>query len=75
MKIRLHGTVGECREAAARLPAIGEVLSVSKPYPDHGTSRLVRVFAEICLGEPSPAVSRPVGDGASSCLPEVNPHA
>lgn len=46
MKIRLHGTEDECRELAGRLPAITDVLSVSEPYPDRGTSRLVRVYVE-----------------------------
>ena len=47
MKIRLHGTEDECRELAGRLPAITDVLSVSEPYPDRGTSRLVRVYIEV----------------------------
>ena len=46
MKIRLHGTEDECRELAGRLPAITDVVSVSEPYPDRGTSRLVRVYVE-----------------------------
>jgi hypothetical protein len=46
VKIRLHGTEDECRELAGRLPAITDVLSVSEPYPDRGTSRLVRVYVE-----------------------------
>jgi hypothetical protein len=46
VKIRLHGTEDECRELAGRLAAITDVLSVSEPYPDRGTSRLVRVYVE-----------------------------
>ncbi len=46
MKIRLHGTEDEFRELAGRLPAITDVPSVSEPYPDRGTSRLVRVYTE-----------------------------
>lgn len=46
MKIRLHGTEDECLELAGRLPAITDVLSVSEPYTDRGTSRLVRVYVE-----------------------------
>jgi hypothetical protein len=56
VKIRLHGTEDECRRAAGRLPALGEVLSVSEPYPDRGASRLVRIYAEIRPGHrPAPA--------------------
>ena len=46
MKIRLHGTEDECREAAERLAGIVEVLAVSAPYPDRGASVLVRVYIE-----------------------------
>jgi hypothetical protein len=43
VKIRLHGTEEECREAADRLAGIVEVLAVSAPYPDRGASVFVRV--------------------------------
>jgi hypothetical protein len=46
VKIRLWGTEDECREVAALLPAIVEVLSVSEARADCGASRLVRVYAE-----------------------------
>ena len=52
MKIRLHGTEDECRQATERLHALGEVLAVSEPYRDRGKSRMVRVYAEIRLGQP-----------------------
>lgn len=52
MKIRLHGTEEECREAAERLPGIVEVLSVSAPYPDRGASVLVRVYVEARIAPP-----------------------
>jgi hypothetical protein len=47
VKIRLHGAKEECRELAGRLPAITDVLSVSDPYPDRGTSRMVRIYIEV----------------------------
>jgi hypothetical protein len=52
MKIRLHGTEEECREAAERLAAIVEVLAISAPYPDRGTSVLVRVYIEARIAPP-----------------------
>lgn len=66
MKIRLHGAEAECRQAAARLHALGEVVSVSRPYRDRGLSRLVRVYAEIRLGQapaPLPGSREAVGPG------------
>jgi hypothetical protein len=51
MKIRLHGTADECRQAAQRLGEIFTVLSVSSPYPDRGRSVLVRVYVEAQLPE------------------------
>ena len=50
MKIRLHGTEQECREAAERLREVVGVLAVSEPYPDRGRSLLVRVYVEARLG-------------------------
>ena len=52
MKIRLHGTVDECREVAGRLAGIVEVLAVSVPYPDRGASVLVRVYVEARIPQP-----------------------
>ena len=46
MKIRLHGTKDECREAAELLEQIMLIQSVSEPYPDRGRSVLVRVYIE-----------------------------
>ena len=57
MKIRLWGTVDECREAAERLmhcPGL-VVLSVSEPRADRGASVLMRVYVEARL-DPPPAV-------------------
>jgi hypothetical protein len=49
VKLRLHGTPGEVAEATRRLVEVLEVVSVSDPYPDRGTSRLVRVYLEVRL--------------------------
>lgn len=48
-KFRVHGTPEECAEAVKRLHGIFAVVSVSKEYPDHGASRLVRVFVGVRL--------------------------
>jgi len=52
VKIRLHGTEEECREAAERLAGIVEVLAISAPYPDRGVSVLVRVYVEARIAPP-----------------------
>jgi hypothetical protein len=52
VKIRLHGTEEECREAAGRLAGIVEVLAISAPYPDRGASVLVRVYVEARIAAP-----------------------
>jgi hypothetical protein len=52
VKIRLHGTEGECREVAERLTGIVEVLAVSAAYPDRGASMLVRVYVEARIAPP-----------------------
>jgi hypothetical protein len=46
MKIRLHVTEDECREAVEVLERVMDVRSVSEPYPDRGRSVLVRVYVE-----------------------------
>ena len=46
MKIRLHGTEDECREAVGLLEHVMVLRSVSEPYPDRGRSVLVRVYVE-----------------------------
>lgn len=56
MKIRLMGLPTEVNRAVKALQSISEfdVLEVSDPRPNHGTSRQVRVYAEIQLtGPPS----------------------
>jgi hypothetical protein len=52
VKIRLHGTEEECREAVERLAGIVEVLAVSEPYPDRRASVLVRVYVEARIAPP-----------------------
>lgn len=49
MKMRLHGLPAEVEEAVKRLHGILAVVSVSDPYPDRGSSRLVRVYVEVRL--------------------------
>lgn len=49
MEIRLRGLPDEVSETVKRLHGIFAVVSVSKPCPDRGTSRLIRVFVEIRL--------------------------
>jgi hypothetical protein len=46
VKIRLHGTEEECREAVELLDSVMLLQSVSDPYPDRGRSVLVRVYVE-----------------------------
>jgi hypothetical protein len=46
VKIRLHATEEECREAVELLESIMLIQSVSEPYPDRGRSVLVRVYVE-----------------------------
>jgi len=46
VKIRLHATEDECREAAELLEQIMLIQSVSEPYPDRGRSVLVRVYVD-----------------------------
>jgi hypothetical protein len=58
VKVRLSGTRRGCAEAAARLHQVCYVASMSKPYPEAGSSRLVRVYVRVRLDrrpEPPPA--------------------
>lgn len=57
MKIRLHGTADECREAAERMAGIVVIPAVSEPYPDRGASVLVRVYVEARIAPPVHAAS------------------
>jgi hypothetical protein len=63
MKIRLHGTEPDCRQAIAVLARVLAVTSVSRPYPDRGASVLVRVYVDAAAAgglPPAPSVPRPV---------------
>ena len=55
MKVRLPGTATEVAEATGRLLEVGDVVAVSDPFPDRGTSVLVRVYLEVRLDPPGPA--------------------
>jgi hypothetical protein len=60
VKVRLGGTRRGCAEAARRLHQVFYVRSVSEPYPEPGSSRLVQVYIRVRLDlrpEPPPAVS------------------
>jgi hypothetical protein len=65
VKIRLRGTADACRQAAERLAAVFQVLSVSDPYPDRGHSVLVRVYieAELPAGRPGEPGTRELEAG------------
>jgi hypothetical protein len=49
VKVRLPGTATEVAEATGRLLEVGDVVAVSDPFPDRGTSVLVRVYLEVRL--------------------------
>jgi hypothetical protein len=58
--MRLAGTRRGCAEAARRLHGVFYVSSVSEPYPEAGSPRLVQVFVRVRLDlrpapPPSPA--------------------
>jgi hypothetical protein len=60
LKVRLSGTRRGCAEAAARLHRVFFVSSVSQPYPEAGSSGLVRVYIRVRLDqrpEPPPAAA------------------
>jgi hypothetical protein len=69
VKVRLHGTRAEVDQATRRLIQVLDVVSISEPYPDRGTSVLVRVHLEVrldsappaTLPSPSPPARRPRG--------------
>jgi hypothetical protein len=69
VKIRLHGTEGECREADGRLAAVLEVLAVSEPYPDRGASVLVRVYVDAQVAPPAHVTSTSGGGRAAAAGP------
>jgi hypothetical protein len=60
VKVRLAGTRRGCAEAAGRLHRLFYVTSVSQPYPEAGSSRLVMVYVKVRLDlgpEPPPAAA------------------
>jgi hypothetical protein len=57
VRIRLEGLEEECRDAAARLCSVLDVVSVSDPYANRGASRLVRVYVEVRLDRAVPNVT------------------
>jgi hypothetical protein len=69
MRLRLHGTPTECDQAARRLAEVFDVAAISPPYPDRGTSRLVRAYLELRLDPAPPAVPAGPGQPPSRELP------
>jgi hypothetical protein len=66
VKVRLSGTRRGCAEAAGRLHRVFYVASVSEPYPEAGTTRLVQVYVRVRLDlrpEPPPAAAAALGEG------------
>ncbi len=62
VKVRLGGTMRGCAEAAGRLHRLFYVTSVSQPYPDAGSSGLVRVYVKVRLDlRPAPPPAAPAG--------------
>jgi hypothetical protein len=49
----------EVTQATRRLVEVLDVVSVSHPYPDRGTSVLVRVYLEVRLPQAAPAPAMP----------------
>jgi len=46
MKVRLMGLEEECRAAVEALQAVLNVVEVDGPYPNRGSSKLVRFYVE-----------------------------
>ena len=62
VKVRLSGTRRGCAEAAARLHRLFYVTSVSEPYPEAGSSRLVQVYVRVRLDlRPAPPPAAAAG--------------
>ena len=47
IKIRLHGLEEELNKLVEDMKQKYDVLQVSEPYPDRGTSKLVRIYLTI----------------------------
>jgi hypothetical protein len=52
MKLRRHGTPAECAQVTRQLLDVLHVVDISHPYPDRGSSTLVRVSLDIRLPAP-----------------------
>ena len=62
VKVRLAGTRRGCAEAARRLHAVFYVTSVSAPYAEPGSSRVVQVYLKVRLDlRPAPPAARSGG--------------
>ena len=62
VKLRVSGTRRGCAEAAGRLHRLFYVSSVSRPYPEAGSSGLVRLYVRVRLDlrpAPPPAAGGP----------------
>jgi hypothetical protein len=58
VKLRLHGTRQEVAQATCRLGQILDVVAVSQPSPDRGSSVLVRVYLRSASRRRPPAIRR-----------------
>jgi hypothetical protein len=72
VKLRRHGTPQEAAQATRRLGQVLDVVAVSPPAPDRGTSVLVRVYLQVrrpptpnggLEGRDGPAATLGVGEG------------
>jgi len=62
VKLRLGGTRRGCAEATARLHRLFYLTSVSEPYPEAGSSRLVMVYVRVRLDlRPAPPTAAAPG--------------
>lgn len=60
VKVRLAGTRRGCAGVDRHVPAVFRVVSISEPYPEAGSSRLVQVYVRVRLDlrpEPPPAAA------------------
>jgi len=58
MRIRLHGTSTENRQALAAIATILDIQTVSRPYPDRPPSQLERIYIDAST-QPGPSPDRP----------------
>jgi len=58
MRIRLHGTPTENREALTALATVLEIQTVSRPYPDRPPSQFQRIYID-ANPQPGPSLDRP----------------